>query len=197
MYLHAQKPQDTWVQKFNEKSKQHFKLAYGYFHCQKLKPMPKNVFKSAKSLILTFSLPILPHYQNHRNAPALKFPQHLRICHMLFSYGYAYIRFNSSCQHCVQIVVQLNQLHSYKQLQWKSMFAHNSVESLHFCVPSRTSRCIDRHLCCVVNQCFATGWDLLDLCSICSCLCLFLLYHTSNLADFSTRIREGRMRQIG
>ena len=77
------------------------------------------------------------------------------------------------------------------------MFAHNSVENLHFCVPSRTSRCSDRHLCCVVNQCFATGWDLLDLCSICSCLCLFLLYHTSNLADFSTRIREGRMRQIG
>ena len=55
-----------------------------------------------------------------------------------------------------------------------------------FCVPPRTSRCIDRHLCCVVNQCFATGWDLLDLCSLCSCLCLFLLYHTSNLAGFGT-----------
>ena len=32
----------------------------------------KNELKSAASLILTFSLPFLPHYQNHLNAPTEK-----------------------------------------------------------------------------------------------------------------------------
>ena len=61
---------DTGDQKFNEwKSQNSILSLLRAFSLSETKTNLKNELQSAASLILTFSLPFLPHYQNHLNAP--------------------------------------------------------------------------------------------------------------------------------
>ena len=89
--------------------------------------------------------------------------------HRLFPFGYRNIQIDTQQQSTVSWGVHSNQLHVCKQTQ-EIRVCPKRKESLRLSHPLHTSCCIDRHLCCVVNQRFATGCDLLDLCRLCSCL---------------------------
>ena len=63
---------DTGVQKINERKSQNSILSLlRAFSLSETITNFKNELKSAASLILTFSLPILQHYHIHQNAPTL------------------------------------------------------------------------------------------------------------------------------
>ena len=89
--------------------------------------------------------------------------------HRLFPFGYRNIQIDTQQQSTVSWGVHSNQLHVCRQTL-EIRVCPKRKESLRLSHPLHTSCCIDRHLCCVVNQRFATGCDLLDLCRLCSCL---------------------------